>query len=283
MRSPDPTKEDCTKMMSEIGVKGDFALDPGNKNGRLFKVSSFPTMVILDKSGKIAAVNIGSRADLAARITGQLEALLAGKAIPPELLPEKPSPEQMAQAQRPQVPQVRPAEMMVGQSAPAFKLTSEGGKEVSSENPGAPVVVLDFFSPKCAYCKRQMPVVDKVRSVYEAKGVRFIYVGQAMRSPDPTKDDCTKMMSEIGVKGDFALDPGNTIGQLFKATGFPTMVVLDKSGKIAAVNIGARPDLEERMKGQLEALLSGKAIPPELLPPKPPAAQAAPQADGKQG
>jgi thiol-disulfide isomerase/thioredoxin len=281
----EPTKDDVTKMLSEIKVAGDFAMDPGNKIGRdLFKATTFPTMVILDKSGKIAAVNVGARADLEERMKGQLEALLAGKAIPPELLPQKPTPEQLAQLQRPQAPSPpRPAEMMVGQPIPAFKLTSESGKEVSNQNLGAPVVVLDFFSPRCGFCKRQMPVVEKIRSAYEAKGVRFLYVSQAMGA-EPTKDDCTKMMSEIEVTGDLAMDPGNKIGrELFKAMSYPTMVILDKSGKIAAVNVGARADLEERTKGQLEALLAGKAIPPELLPPKPPAAQAAPNDDGKQG
>ena len=269
MRPPPITQDDCTKMLQEIGVKGDLAVDPANSIGEKFQVHGYPTMVILDKSGKVAAVNIGASANLTDKVKGQLDALLAGKPIPAALLPQ-------ANAPAARGSELRATETLVGLSTPAFKATTESDKPIANNDlGGASVAVLDFFSPRCSFCRKQMPIVDEIRAAYESKGARFIYVSQKMRTPqDPTKDECTKMMQEIGIKGgELAMDPGNKIGELFKVDGYPTMVILDKSGKVAAVSIGARPDLAERMKGQLDALLAGKPIPAALLPAKPPATQ----------
>ncbi|HSW44418.1 MAG TPA: redoxin family protein [Phycisphaerae bacterium] len=263
MGPADPTREDCVKMMSEIGATGDLAMDPGSRIGQMFKVNSFPTMVILDKGGKIAAVNGGAMPNLPDRMKGQLDAVLAGKPVPAEFLPPKD-----AVLPEPPKPTLAPAETLIGKSAPAFKLTSERGKEVSSDNPGAPAVVLNFFAPKCGFCIKQMPIVDKTRVEYEEKGVRFVYVSQPMGG-EPTKEDCTKMMAEIGVTGDLAMDPGRKAGSAFQIRGYPTMVILDKSGKVMAANVGALANLAERMKGQLDAILAGKPVPAEFLPPKP--------------
>lgn len=266
-----PTVSDCTQMMEQMNVSGELAMDAENKiGGQLFHVTGYPTMVILDKQGKVAAVNVGAIPDLADRTKKQLDALLEGKPIPENLLPRKDAAPAPSQAQ-----QMRPAETLVGKDIPEFKLETESGKPISHDNLGAAVAVLDFFAPKCGFCRRQMPVVDKIRKDYEAKGVRFLYVGQAMGA-EPTKQDCTQMMEQIGVTGDLAMDAQNKVGsQVFKTTGYPTMVILDKGGKVAAVNVGARPDLAERVPKQLDALLAGKPIPADLLPaiPSPTAKQ----------
>lgn len=114
-----------------------------------------------------------------------------------------------------------------------------------------------------------MPVVEAIRKEYESKGVRFVYLAQTMREPKVTKEEASKMMEQANVSGELLMDPDNKIGaEAFKARGYPTLVVLEKSGKVAAVSVGARPDLSERTKKQLDALLAGKPIPADLLPAK---------------
>lgn len=162
---------------------------------------------------------------------------------------------------------LRPAEMLVGTKAPAFDLKTLGGKTVSNESVKGSITVLDFFAPNCGFCKKQMPRLETLRAEYESKGVRFLYVQETMRKPF-TQEEVAQVLSEIGVKGEVAVDPENAVGKQFQATGFPTMVVVGKSGAIEAVNVGNRADLEPRVKAQLDALLEGKPIPAEHLPPK---------------
>lgn len=157
--------------------------------------------------------------------------------------------------------------MLVGTKAPAFDLKTLGGKTVSNESVKGSITVLDFFAPNCGFCKKQMPRLEALRAEYESKGVRFLYVQETMRKPF-TQEEVAQVLSEIGVKGEVAVDPENAVGKQFQATGFPTMVVVGKSGAIEAVNVGNRADLEPRVKAQLDALLEGKPIPAEHLPPK---------------
>ncbi len=166
---------------------------------------------------------------------------------------------------------LRPAELLVGQKAPTFDLTTLTGKPVSSSSLNGSVAVLNFFAPNCGFCKKQMPRLEALRADYEAKGVRFFYVSETMRKPF-TQDEIVKVLTDVGVKGEVAIDPDNKVGSQFRASGFPTMTIVGKDGSIEAVNVGNRADLEVRVKAQLDALLEGKPIPAEHLPPKEPQA-----------
>jgi len=259
------TKDEVAKMFEQIKVSGDVSLDPDNELGKMFKATSFPTMVLLDRKGKIAAVNVGFRPDLPDRTKKQIEAILAGKPIPTDLLPPKDAKPPAAA----QTPRINPTEELVGKAIPAFSGTTEGGKPIAQDNLGAGIVVLDVFSPKCGFCRKQMPVVEAIRKEYESKGVRFVYLAQTMGQAKVTKEDAGKMMEQINVTGELLMDPDNKIGgEAFKARGYPTLVILEKGGKVAAVSVGARPDLSERTKKQLDAVLAGKPIPADLLPAK---------------
>lgn len=162
----------------------------------------------------------------------------------------------------------RPAELMIGQKAPDFKLTTVSGKSASPADFSGKITVLDFVSSRCGYCKRQLPRVETLRPKYEEKGVRYLIVGETMGRNEETKEMLQAVLTQLNVKADFAMDAGNTVGRMFQATGYPTMVILGKTGMIEAVNIGNKVDLEDLMKGQLDALLDGKAIPDKFLPPK---------------
>ena len=258
MRKP-YSDEDVKKKINDLGFKGELVIDPGNTAGPLYKATSFPTMVVVGKDGKIAAVNIGNVGDLESRMKSQLDALLAGKPIPQVAVSTMPKP--TAAPTKSKTPKKRPAEQMVGKPAPKFELTTVAGKKLSNETLAGTVTVLDFFAVNCGYCGKQIPRVETVRKEYEGKGVRFVAVSQTMRSKKYSDDDVKNKIKTLKFNGELAIDSENTVGPKFKASGFPTMVILDKKGKIGAVNIGNVGDLESRMKTQLDAMLAGKPVP----------------------
>ncbi len=236
------SSDEVVNIFQKVGSNIEIAHDPDNKVGPLFNARGFPTMIVLGKSGKVEAVNVGNLADLEKRVEAQLDALLAGKPIP-----------QFATA--PPKPRRRPAEELVGKPAPAFKLATYDGKTISSDDfKNHPATVLNFVAPNCGFCKRQVPNVEKVRAEYEAKGVRFVNVQQTMRK-QYSKDEAYKIFKDIGSNLEFAPDAGNKVGRLYRATSFPTMVVVDRNGKIAHVNIGAKPNIEAVLRNQLDALI----------------------------
>ena len=258
MRKP-YSDDDVKKKINDLGFKGELAIDPSNTAGPLYKATSFPTMVVVGKDGKIAAVNIGNVGDLESRMKTQLDALLAGKPIPQVAVSTMPKP--TVTPLKPKTPRKRPAEQMVGQAAPKFELTTVAGKKISNETLIDTVTVLDFFAVNCGFCSKQIPRLEKVRKEYEGKGVRFVAVSQTMRSKKFSDDDIKNKIKTLKFNGELAIDSDNTVGPKFKASGFPTMVILDKKGKIGAVNIGNVGDLESRMKTQLDAMLAGKPVP----------------------
>ncbi|MCH7995354.1 MAG: glycogen/starch/alpha-glucan phosphorylase, partial [Planctomycetes bacterium] len=82
---------------------------------------------------------------------------------------------------KPTTPRKRPAEQMVGKIAPGMSVKTVEGKSLTASDLAGKVTVLDFFAVNCGFCKKQIPILDKVRQEYEAKGVRFVNVVQKMR------------------------------------------------------------------------------------------------------
>ena len=268
------TQEETANILKELGAGLEVAHDPGNKVGPGFGTSGFPTMVVVGKSGKIEATNVGNIGDLETRLAGQLDALIAGKPIPTQFADAPAAPPQPA----------RPTpESMVGKPAAAFSLTTTGGKPLSNaELANAPATVLNFFAPNCGYCKKQIPRLETVRKSYVEKGVRFVNVAETM-GKEFTQEETATILKELGAELEVAGDSGNKVGQLFNVSGFPTMVVVGKSGKVEAVHVGNVGDLETKLQGQLDALIAGKPIPAvAAAPPAQPAAPGQPTTDPAQ-
>jgi thiol-disulfide isomerase/thioredoxin len=265
------SEEDAKKKMAELSWGGELARDMTNGSGQKYGANGFPTMVIVGKNGKIEAVNVGNIADLETKVAAQLDAILAGKpastvqaaAPPPAAPPGAPSaappgtPPALGQpqAERPK----RPAEELVGTQAPSFSLKTVDGKDLSSDEfAKRPAMVLNFVAPNCGFCKKQVPNLDKVRAEYEAKGIRFVNVVQRMGTKDFEPAEAVDIFKQAGSNLELAKDTGNEIGLLFKATSYPTMVIVGKDGKIEHVNVGAKPDIEQVVKSQLDALIAKK-------------------------
>jgi len=147
---------------------------------------------------------------------------------------------------------------MVGKASPTFSLKTMQGKTVSSAEFGSrSATVLNFVAPNCGFCKRQIPQVETVRSAFEKKGVRFVNVSQTMKKAY-SNEDVAKVMKSWGSHLELAPDAGNKVGQSFKATSYPTLVIVGKDGKIKHVTIGARANTGEILKGQLEEMLKAE-------------------------
>jgi len=278
MGSRSYSKDDVVDVLKGLGFHGELALNHDNSVGRMFKASGFPTMVILDKKGRVAATNVGNLADLEARVKGQLDALLADKPIPTQFS-NKPSP-RAAAPKKPANNRRVDANSLIGKPAPIFSIKTIDGRPVSNSALSvAPVTVLDFFAVNCGFCKKQIPRLEKVRKEFASQGVRFVNVQETMRK-EYSQEEAVAKMKDLGWGGELARDPQNVLGPQFGATGFPTMVLLGRTGKVEAINRGNMADLETRVRSQLKVLVAGKGIPSQYAQKKPAAKKnKAPQGD----
>jgi thiol-disulfide isomerase/thioredoxin len=148
----------------------------------------------------------------------------------------------------------RPALGMEGRVAPAFELETLEGDLLTSGDFEGRFTVLNFFAPNCGYCKKQIPVVESVRSEFQELGVRFFNVAETMGKVY-SNDEVARVLESLGSRLAVAPDPGNHVGRRYKATSYPTLFVIDVEGKVARVYVGAntvtslRDDLDRLVRG----------------------------------
>jgi thiol-disulfide isomerase/thioredoxin len=109
----------------------------------------------------------------------------------------------------------------------------------------APYVLVEQFNTSCPHCMHQAPIMDQLYEKVEkdpqlkAK-VKFIGTGQG-------NDETQLKMWKAFQKVPFALvpDPNSTFGKALNFSPYPVTVLLDKTGKILFVNIGAFENADE--------------------------------------
>jgi peroxiredoxin len=146
---------------------------------------------------------------------------------------------------------------VVGQSVgnPKFKapLTEEGAKYLglakadafTLKDVKAPYVLVEQFNTSCPHCMAQAPVMNalfaKVQADAQLKDkLKFVGAGQGNEEPQ------LKMWQAFH-KVPFPLvpDPDNSFGKALNFTPYPVTVILDKTGKVVFVHIGAFESVDE--------------------------------------
>jgi len=149
------------------------------------------------------------------------------------------------------------ADPVVGQSVGIVKfkapITEDGAKylglakagEFSLKDVKAPYVLVEQFNTSCPHCMHQAPVMnalfDKVQADPQLKDkLKFIGAGQGNEEPQ------LKMWQGFQ-KVAFALvpDPDNSFGKALNFTPYPVTVIIDKTGKVLFVHIGAFESVDE--------------------------------------
>jgi peroxiredoxin len=245
----DVTQEHMLRIMEKNGVNGELCFDLGNQVARSFNLMMYPTMVILNQSGVIEAVNEGNAEDLEKNVTEQLDALLDGRSLVP--------------GPREELLKRRPVLSLVGQEAPAFSLDLRDDSKLSNASlSGASATVLNFISPDCRYCIRQAPMVRTLRNRFAGRGARFASVGMPPQE-EMDDDPYREAMNQLCGSNAWARDADGAAAGAFKISTHPTLIVIDRGGVVRHVEIGAGEDVEAGVNEQIEAILGagGKGAP----------------------
>jgi thiol-disulfide isomerase/thioredoxin len=125
------------------------------------------------------------------------------------------------------------------------------------------VVLLDFWTSWCAPCKRESPIIEKLHKEFRAKGlvVLGVNVGEDKETMDKyvTTAHLTYPSLQLGVD-DEAL-------KSLSINAYPTLVLIDRTGKVALYDIGAKSE------ASLRAALAKTGIKSAPVPPKPAASK----------
>ncbi len=111
--------------------------------------------------------------------------------------------------------------------APNFQLTKIDGAPVSvSELRGHPAVLI-FWTAWCPVCKEEAPHFNELAARYEPKGVRVLGIN-IQDSEARTKAGIV----DFGIRYTVARDADAVVAKLFKVTGTPTVIFLDRQGVV---------------------------------------------------
>lgn len=113
----------------------------------------------------------------------------------------------------------------------------------------APYVLAETFSTTCPHCMHQAPLLNQLFTMVENDAklkdkLKILSVGQG-------NDEMNVKMWKAVQKVPFPVlpDKESTLSKAYDQPGVPITAVLDKSGKVVWVHIGAFESAEEALKG----------------------------------
>jgi thiol-disulfide isomerase/thioredoxin len=129
------------------------------------------------------------------------------------------------------------------QPAPNFTIkTLESGESLSLASLKGNVVLIDFWATWCPPCIEGLPITQAVYDKYKDKGLKVIAVS------DEDKDTVKKFIDENKYTFPTYLDPEQSAFGAFEIRGIPTMVVIDREGRLVEKSVGLHPQSDiERM------------------------------------
>lgn len=131
---------------------------------------------------------------------------------------------------------------ILGNKLPGFSLRSVSGKSYSNENLSGKVVYINLWRLNCAACWSEIPVLNKVDTLYR-DNKDFVFISLLLDS----EEDLENFFRKHGMRWRIDFDiVANAIPfdnkDLRNALAFPTHLFVDKYGKISKKLTGAFPD-----------------------------------------
>ena len=143
----------------------------------------------------------------------------------------------------------RPESTLAGKAAPAVALPLLGGGRAAIH--GGKVTLVDFWATWCAPCRASMPRVQKLYTEYKHTGIELYSVDTDDDSPD-REPQVREFLLQNGLTFPVVLDDGS-VERAFSIASLPTMLLLDREGKVAWSHIGA---LTASREGELRTALN---------------------------
>jgi peroxiredoxin len=126
--------------------------------------------------------------------------------------------------------------------APAFRLMAETGRTTPLSYYRGEVVLLNFWATDCGGCVLEIPSIIDIEAAYKKKA--FTVVGVSMDIPYENLKDAKEAWGKVRPfvaksKINYPILMGNeSLFKEFGLTELPDTLLIDKSGRIAAVYVG---------------------------------------------
>ena len=118
--------------------------------------------------------------------------------------------------------------------APRFNAKATTGETFSNTSIKGKVVLLEFWTTWCGYCKEEAPLVEKISHEFSDKDflVLAINVGESKKTVKKYLDQHPRTCRIV-------LTEDTNLAAMYAATAYPIYVVIDREGNIAGTQRGA--------------------------------------------
>jgi len=118
--------------------------------------------------------------------------------------------------------------------APRFNAKSTSGESFSNASIKGKVILLEFWTTWCGYCRAEAPLVEKISHEYTEKDfiVLAINVGESRKTVKKYLDQNPRTCRIV-------LTEDTNLAAMYAATAYPIYVVIDREGNIAGTQRGA--------------------------------------------
>ncbi len=151
----------------------------------------------------------------------------------------------------------------VREPAAAFQLALPAGGTVAAQQLRGRVAVLDFWATWCAPCQHELPELDRLyRRLAADRRVVFYAVDVPMTDSPGDQGDTPAKAADFfrrhGYGLPLAFDTGGAAGKALEAHGLPTLLVLDRDGRVRLRHVGfvGAEDLGATLGGTIDRLLA---------------------------
>lgn len=137
--------------------------------------------------------------------------------------------------------------IQVGNPAPDIDLPNPTGKSYKLSDLKGKVVLLDFWASWCGPCRRENPNVVKVYNKYKSQGFTIYSV-----SLDRTKERWVQAIAQDKLSWDYHVSDlqywASAPARLYGVRGIPKTFLIDREGKIAAVDLRGAAQIEKALQ-----------------------------------
>src|SRR5882757_8832237 len=118
--------------------------------------------------------------------------------------------------------------------APRFNAKSTSGESFSNASIKGKVVLLEFWTTWCGFCKAEAPFVERISRQYSDKDliVLAVNVGES-------KKTVKKYLQQYPRTCRIVLTEDTNLAAMYAATAYPIYVVIDREGNIVGTQRGA--------------------------------------------
>jgi thiol-disulfide isomerase/thioredoxin len=148
--------------------------------------------------------------------------------------------------------------LKVGQAAPEFQVSTTAGPFDLAKAKGKPVF-LEVFATWCPHCQRETKILNQLYDTYNDR-VAFVAVtgnplGMDESSPE-SQADVTNFISQFSVRYPVAYDANLDVAHKYFQGGYPTLVVIGKTGLIQTVASGEIT--QAKLSGYLDKAITSR-------------------------